>query len=201
LPIRIEVLGERLPDESLSLPAGEFSCKKFVRKLGLSFLIDILPPLPPIAIPILFLEDYVWIAEGRWMVQGVIPPTNIDLSIIGIDPFYIPGLITKLEYFYPSTTSVVDEEVIVAQPITLEQNYPNPFNPSTSIQYELGIMQFVSIKVYDVLGNEIVTLVNEEKPAGTYEADWNASGLPSGVYVYSIRAGNFIQTKKMLLMK
>jgi hypothetical protein len=84
---------------------------------------------------------------------------------------------------------------------TLEQNFPNPFNPSTSIQYAVSNRQFVSLKVYDVLGNEIEILVSEEKTAGTYELTWYAEQLPSGVYFYQLKAGEFVQTRKMILMK
>jgi len=83
----------------------------------------------------------------------------------------------------------------------LEQNYPNPFNPSTNIQYALGRQQFVVMKVYDVLGNEIATLVNEEKSAGTYEIKFDASVLTSGVYFYKLEAGSFIETKKMIFLR
>jgi Secretion system C-terminal sorting domain len=83
----------------------------------------------------------------------------------------------------------------------LKQNYPNPFNPSTIIQYAVSSRQFVSLKVFDVLGNEIETLVNEEKPSGTYEVTWYANNLPSGVYFYQLKAGSFIESKKMILMK
>jgi Secretion system C-terminal sorting domain len=83
----------------------------------------------------------------------------------------------------------------------LEQNYPNPFNPTTKIKYSVPQSSNVVIKVFDVLGNEIETLVNEEKPAGTYEVTWYAEQLPSGVYFYQLKAGSFLQTKKMVLMK
>ena len=83
----------------------------------------------------------------------------------------------------------------------LLQNYPNPFNPSTNIKYGVSSTELVNLKVYDVLGNEVATLVNEEKPAGTYEVTWSAANLPSGVYFYQLRAGNFIETKKMILSK
>jgi len=83
----------------------------------------------------------------------------------------------------------------------LFNNYPNPFNPKTSIQYAVGGWQFVTLKVYDVLGNEVATLVNEEKPAGNYEVEFTAKDLPSGIYFYQLRAGNFVETKKMVLMK
>ena len=83
----------------------------------------------------------------------------------------------------------------------LSQNYPNPFNPGTKIKYSVPQTSQVQIKVYDVLGNEIETLVNEEKPAGSYELNWDAEPLPSGVYFYQLRAGSFVQTKKMSLLK
>ena len=86
------------------------------------------------------------------------------------------------------------------------QNYPNPFNPITTIKYQITEPSFVSIKVFNVLGNEIVTLVNEEKPAGKYQIIFNLkkhydSSLPSGIYFYSLITGNFSETKKMVLLK
>ena len=83
----------------------------------------------------------------------------------------------------------------------LRQNHPNPFNPSTNIIYSIPQNVKVQIKIFDILGNEIETLINEEKPAGTYKITWNAENLPSGVYFYQLRAGDFVQTKKMLLLK
>jgi photosystem II stability/assembly factor-like uncharacterized protein len=83
----------------------------------------------------------------------------------------------------------------------LSQNYPNPFNPTTSFQFRISNFEFVNLKVYDVLGNEIATLVDEEKPAGEYEVNFSGNGLTSGVYFYQLRAGSFIETKKMLLIK
>ena len=83
----------------------------------------------------------------------------------------------------------------------LSQNYPNPFNPSTRINYSVPYSSFVKIKLYDILGNEVATLLNEEMPAGIYEVEFNASKLSSGVYFYQLKAGDFIETKKMILMK
>jgi aminopeptidase N len=94
----------------------------------------------------------------------------------------------------------VDNENIPNK-FSLEQNFPNPFNPSTEIQFSVGIKQFVQIKVYDVLGNEMATLVNEEKEPGTYEVNWDASNLSSGIYVYKMQAGSFFNTRKMILLK
>jgi hypothetical protein len=103
-------------------------------------------------------------------------------------------------YFTGQITSVEENE---SAPLTfaLEQNYPNPFNPSTKIQYSVNSYQFVRLKVYDILGNEIATLVNEYKPAGSHRVSFDASKIPSGLYLYRINAANFSQTKKMLVVK
>ncbi len=83
----------------------------------------------------------------------------------------------------------------------LYQNYPNPFNPNTKINYSIPQTSFVTLKVYDVLGREVATLVNEEKPIGNYEAEFNSKGMSSGMYFYKIEAGNFVKVKKMILLK
>ncbi|MBT8383667.1 MAG: T9SS type A sorting domain-containing protein, partial [Ignavibacteria bacterium] len=83
----------------------------------------------------------------------------------------------------------------------LSQNYPNPFNPNTTIKYQVPELSFVTIKVYDILGTEVATLVNEQKPARSYEVEFDGSGFPSGIYFYQLQAGDFIETKKMVLLK
>lgn len=83
----------------------------------------------------------------------------------------------------------------------LLQNYPNPFNPGTKIVYETGQTDFVSLKIYDILGNEIRTLVSENQIAGKHEAEWNAENFPAGVYFYRLETGNISSTRKMLLVK
>ncbi len=97
-------------------------------------------------------------------------------------------------------SSIVEADITPFE-FLLSQNYPNPFNPTTVISFQLTENSLVTLKVYDVLGNEVATIVNEEKPAGTYRVDFDASGLASGIYLYKLKAGNFIATKKMLLMK
>ena len=84
---------------------------------------------------------------------------------------------------------------------SLEQNHPNPFNPTTTINYTLPGEGHVTLKIYDIQGNEIKTLVNETKAAGYYNVVFDASNLSSGLYFYSIRSGDFLSTKKMLLLK
>jgi hypothetical protein len=113
----------------------------------------------------------------------------------------------KVTINYQQTTDV-EEAAISNQPISfrLFQNYPNPFNPSTKIKYSIPYIGthrgvFVQLKVYDILGNEVAVLVNEEKPAGEYQAEFNAANLPSGLYLYRLQSGNYSETKKMLMLK
>jgi hypothetical protein len=83
----------------------------------------------------------------------------------------------------------------------LYDNYPNPFNPSTTIRYSIPEASFTALKIYNALGKEVAALVNETKSAGTYEVEFNALDLTSGIYFYTIQAGSFKETKKMILLK
>ncbi|MGA9406406.1 MAG: glycoside hydrolase family 44 protein [Bacteroidota bacterium] len=100
-----------------------------------------------------------------------------------------------------SVATNVAEKNIVPDKFELSQNYPNPFNPSTTIAFDLAHQSFVLLRVYNILGQEVATLVDEVRPAGKYREQWNASNLASGMYFYSIRTGSFAQTRKMLLLK
>jgi photosystem II stability/assembly factor-like uncharacterized protein len=126
---------------------------------------------------------------------------NID----GINATSIKYRLKQVDFNGSSTYSdeVTVNNIIPVQ-YNLSQNFPNPFNPTTMIDYALPNNSFVSLKVYNSLGQEVSTLVNENKPAGTYHINFNASGLPSGVYYYILRAGNnneFVKTNKMILLK
>ena len=127
-------------------------------------------------------------------------PDNIQITF-GLD------IASNGYIFWSDTTSIFiitnvdDISKELPTEFKLNQNFPNPFNPSTKIRYSIPQQSKVLIRVFDVLGNEIETLFNEEKPVGTYEISWYAERLPSGVYFYQLKAGDFIQTKKMVLMK
>ena len=95
----------------------------------------------------------------------------------------------------------VSDDELIAEEFELNQNYPNPFNPSTRISYAIPSASFVNLKVYDIIGNEIAVLVNEEKQAGNYQIDFDATELTGGVYFYQLLTGPFVETKKMILMK
>ena len=108
------------------------------------------------------------------------------------------GLILK----YQGVTSIGEERINrIPSEYFLSNNFPNPFNPSTTIRYSIPQSTNVVIKIFDILGNEIETLVNKEKPSGTYEITWYAENLPSGIYFYQLNAGSILETKKMNLIK
>jgi hypothetical protein len=116
---------------------------------------------------------------------------------------------TNSKKVYQSETISIDDLVVSVKNISdvitddfiLEQNYPNPFNPITNIRYAVSSKQFVTLKIYDLLGREITTLVNEEKQPGIYEIEFNATELSSGIYFYQLKAGSFSSIKKMVLMQ
>ncbi|MDD8018057.1 MAG: T9SS type A sorting domain-containing protein [Bacteroidota bacterium] len=100
-----------------------------------------------------------------------------------------------------ASTGVTGETKLIPSHSVLDQNFPNPFNPTTVIRYELPLNNYVTLKIFDVLGQEIATLVNEKKEAGSYSVQWDASDLPSGIYFYCLQTASFSETKKLLLLK
>ena len=97
-------------------------------------------------------------------------------------------------------SDIVEVEFVLSE-FTLYQNYPNPFNPSTTIKFAIPKETRVSLRIYSVLGEEVTSLIDKEMKPGYYEVEFNASNFTSGVYLYSITAGDFIETKKMVILK
>jgi hypothetical protein len=127
--------------------------------------------------------------------------TLITIYINNGTGFATVGTVALLDHLSFTDPSAVEQISGLPQDFSLSQNYPNPFNPSTKIEYSIPEASFVQLKVYDILGNEVALLVNQEQSAGTYRADFIANNLSSGFYVAQIRAGNFTKTIKMTLMK
>ena len=98
-------------------------------------------------------------------------------------------------------TSVQSLSTDLPTHFNLEQNYPNPFNPSTTISFNLPAKSFVSLKVFDLIGREVATIVSEEMSAGHYTKQWNAAKISSGIYFYRLQAGSFTESKKFVLLK
>jgi hypothetical protein len=168
------------------------------------------PPgvISPVVRPIAFSGDST--ASGVW--SGV--PDSVVTGLLKGNLYFNAHTSTNpngeirghLKFGPNITTSVEPVSETVPASFTLEQNYPNPFNPSTKIRFQISVGGFVSLKVYDVLGREVTTLVNEVLKPGSYETSFKAINLASGVYFYRIQVGNavtggFVQTQKMLLVK
>jgi hypothetical protein len=154
-----------------------------------TIITDSLPPPNP---------SYLWL----------IPTLSSDSCLVRVGdyPCYCDVSDSLFAIAYPV---LVESESRFSVEFSLSQNYPNPFNPCTKIKYTIPSVTLrqaqsdilVTIKVYDVLGNEVATLVNEEKPAGEYEVEFNAASLPSGIYFYQFVARNYVQTRKMVILK
>ncbi|MCH8034302.1 MAG: T9SS type A sorting domain-containing protein [Bacteroidetes bacterium] len=150
-----------------------------------------------------YVEDSYW-AYGNdgehFNVAIIISPYPISQQM-AFDLHDVSDHLPVVAEFDFGVVSGVEDEFVQPDDFILFQNYPNPFNPTTKIQYAVSNRQFISLNVYDVLGNEIAVLVNEEKPSGTYEVDFDASNLPSGVYMYRLTSGNISLSKKLILLK
>jgi hypothetical protein len=139
----------------------------------------------------------VWALEGASTIGNVVV-TFLDSR--NSDGVVVVG--THANGVYSSSGSVnVGSDKDVPSTFTLEQNYPNPFNPTTKIGFTVQGSNLVSLKVYDVLGKKVATLVNERRQPGSYEADFDARNLPSGTYIYTLTSGGFSTSKRMVLVK
>jgi len=138
--------------------------------------------------------------EGKGTTTEFQRYTYID-DLFGISSDNFSYRLKQLDF--DGTFSYSEEMEVELNPTFFElfQNYPNPFNPNTIISWQLPESKFVTLKIYDVLGNEVASPINEEKPAGIFEVEFNATALSSGVYFYSLQAGEFFDVKKMLLIK
>jgi hypothetical protein len=132
----------------------------------------------------------IWLPQGKHTLQTRFFFGDFNFSYINFDLVAV---------------GVEGENKNIPNEFSLNQNYPNPFNPNTVISYQLPVSNHVTLIVYDVLGNEIATIVDEYKVAGNYKVDFNPSTFnhqtSSGIYFYQLKAGDFIQTKKMILLK
>lgn len=130
-------------------------------------------------------------------------PDSVLIAVFIANPGGLPFVGSR--YFvddlsWSGTTDINDDNLFPAN-FELEQNYPNPFNPGTKISWRSPVSGHQTLKVFDVLGNEVATLVNEYRNAGSYNVDFNGSQIATGIYYYQLRIGDFIETKKMLMLK
>jgi hypothetical protein len=289
-PLRFEFKGTRQDDETITVDAGTFLCKKFLFADVVSYLIMLPPPLPPIPVEIFREETNDWISQNVWTVRERIPSRNIDLSYFGFGTYNVPGLLMELlpnivpvelesftantngnnvtlnwqtatetnnKGFYverfgeslktdwvnigfvpgngtssdPKSYSFIDKNVSagrfsyrlkqidfdgsfkysnevaadVAAPdkFSLAQNYPNPFNPSTKIEFNLPESGNVTLTIYNILGKEVASLMNEKKNAGSYSVTFNPrpDKISSGIYFYVLKFKGMQLSHKMIFLK
>lgn len=289
-PLRFEFKGKRQDDETITVDAGTFLCKKFLFADVVSYLIMLPPPLPPIPVEIFREETNDWISQNVWTVQERVPSRNIDLSYFGFGTYNVPGLIMELlptvvpvelesftanivgnnvnlnwatatetnnrgfeidrnqnmnhpewenigfvdgngsstrinHYSFVDANSgglrsqyrlkqidydgnykysnVIETGNNIVHEFSLAQNYPNPFNPSTKIDFNLPESGNVSLTVYNILGKEVASLMNEQKNAGSYSVTFNPEPdkISSGIYFYVLKFKGMQLSHKMIFLK
>ncbi|RKY94822.1 MAG: hypothetical protein DRQ13_07815, partial [Ignavibacteriae bacterium] len=140
--------------------------------------------------------------DNVYTVHIVVQGDTLPGSTVQVTAPMIVGVTARHYHFSTDITIVgVDDGEFVVNEFNLEQNYPNPFNPSTKIKYSIAERSNVTLKVYDVLGNEVAVLVNSSQESGSYRVNFDASNLASGLYIYTLKTGNFTSSKKMMLLK
>jgi hypothetical protein len=187
-----QVSGKRITDQNTSTPIGDFLCKKFIISYAIKAKVLI------ISIPLLTINDTVYIAPDNYIVRDVRPSSKVDLTYFGQIAFYIPG--SRKDILAPPAVLNVSNEIIPNE-FSLSQNYPNPFNPNTVISYSLSSFSNVKLNVYNMLGQKVSVIEDGYKNAGNYSVNFNAAAFPSGIYFYKLEAGPFSQVRKMLLIK
>ncbi len=150
---------------------------------------------------------FPWVTVDSTVTDTLLQLKPLDASsrfywrVSGVNTYGASDYSVTASFITGDLISAVEELGGVPTVFSLSQNYPNPFNPTTTIEFRVSSFEFVSLKVFDALGREVSTLVNEVRPAGVYTVRWDASSLPSGVYYYRLQAGAFMESKKMVLMK
>ncbi len=139
--------------------------------------------------------------DTQWVMIALIPVTGETNALAVSNLIEKANALDNVSYDAIITDIKDDENVAIPKEFRLGQNYPNPFNPTTKIQFQLPEANYVTLKIYDILGREVATLINDNMTAGAHEITFNASRLTSGVYIYTLRTSNFFSSKKMTLIK
>jgi hypothetical protein len=148
--------------------------------------------------------DDRFVSVSPWNPEGIVNLVWQEDTEAGGNIIADPGAtvqLTRQVFLHTSTTVGVEEGALLPSSFSLDQNYPNPFNPSTTISYTLGQAGRVSLKVYDLLGRSVATIQDQVVASGSHRVSFDASVLPSGVYVYRLQTGTFTQSRKMILLR
>lgn len=198
LPLRFELRGRRLSDVTLETQIGTFQTKRFVNSFILSYLVGIPPFIVPIGM--LTVRDTVWFAPDKWIVQSHIPASGIDLSILGLPSFMLPGskTVSIPEIIVTSANELLSD---IPDEFGILQNYPNPFNPSTTVEYSVNTAGVYTLSLYNTLGEKIQDILSEYVTAGRYRKTINMGSLPAGIYFLRLSGNNSVSTIKLSLLK
>jgi hypothetical protein len=136
-----------------------------------------------------------------WSGSSWVPTDyNFSLAVNG-STYDFTGYRIIVSWILANATDVPTDGSTIVKGYSLSQNYPNPFNPSTYISFSVPSKSYVSLKVFDVMGREVATIASEELSAGSYTRQWNASNMSSGIYFYRLQVGNYLESKKLILLK
>lgn len=144
---------------------------------------------------------------SNWTIQSIDKTTDLNgISFTNANTGNVVGdggiiLRTTTGGTVTSVKGRQNSKVQLSEQFALEQNYPNPFNPSTTISFNLSTKSFVKLKIFDIIGREVATLINGEMSAGNHSQQWNAMNMSTGVYFYQLQAGSFSETKKLIIIK
>jgi hypothetical protein len=196
VPLRFLVRGTRLGLDTVTVPAGFFYAIKFRIEIKVQYLVSLPPPLPPVAIDIVTIPYNYWLAQGRYIIKSIQEPFSIDTLNL-----FIPGSMRELVEFKAPTLVKNDKQEI--ETFELYQNYPNPFNGATIIQFKLNKREKIKLKIYDMLGKELKTLINDELEKGLHQVYFEPAeiNLTSGIYYYRLVTSSGIRSKALIYLK
>lgn len=200
LPLTIVVSAQRMANTTVTVPAGNLAATPFNITLSVVTPRN-MPGVGRVEYPLVSLADTMFISSNKWIVKEIQPSTYFPLSNPGgynVAITNIPGFVRVLESL---TLTEVGPGSTVANGFSLEQNYPNPFNPATTVKFSIPDFRFVSLKIFDVMGREVRTLVSEPLAGGSHTISFDASAFSSGTYFYRLTARELIETRKMILEK
>lgn len=202
--LRFQVTGQRLLESTIQVPRGTYTnAQNFLVTYQLGFVGD-LPVVGQQFIPFVTIQDYVWIAKDDWIVKTFRPAVVLDLSSLGIPllpKISIPGHISELESATILTGIAENQDQTQPLDFLLLEAYPNPFNPSTVVRFNLPATGDVVLKVFDLMGRDVATLVNGTMTQGSHEVRWNPAGFASGMYIARLQYMGKSITRSLSLMK
>jgi hypothetical protein len=195
LKLRFMVTATRHAPQNISTPAGTFETVPFEISFSVNYMLGIFP------IPIFKIPDTIYVAKNMFVVREAQPAIQFSSDTLGIAGLNIPGRLRVLDSYTIVPTAVRLEKNSIPSEFNLLQNYPNPFNGMTNYELRMRNEEHIDLKVYDMLGREVASLVEGVLQPGVYRIQWDARNIPSGVYYARLNSDQFSITRKTFLIK